>query len=111
MGLEEDSEIVKALEGLKDLNLESGAEGTLIKNCQTLEVECAKGMAEKVVCTKHDGYKVLVQTLNAIPVSTTRSLYNVLVQFVSFNSLPLKMKTVKFSSILAKLAGKAIQIH
>ena len=54
MGLEEDSEIVKALEGLKDLNLESGAEGTLIKNCQTLEVECAKGMAEKVVCTKHD---------------------------------------------------------
>ena len=77
MGLEEDSEIVKALEGLKDLNLDSGEE-TLIKNCHTLEVECAKGMAEKVVCTKHDGYKVLVQTLNALPVSTARSLQYVL---------------------------------
>ena len=75
MGLEEDSEIVKALEGLKDLNLDSGEE-TLIKSCHTLEVECAKGMAEKVVCTKHDGYKVLVQTLNALPVSTARSLYD-----------------------------------
>ena len=33
------------------------------------------------------------------------------IQFVSFNSLPLNLKTVKFFSILVKLAGKAIQIH
>ena len=68
MGLEEDSEIVKALGSLKDLTLE-GSEALLIKTCHTLESECAKGMAEKVVCTKHDGYKVLVQTLKTIPVS------------------------------------------
>ena len=32
-------------------------------------------------------------------------------QFVSFNSLSLNLKTVKFFSIMVKLAGKAIQIH
>ena len=73
MGLEEDSDIVKALGSLKDLSID-GSEDVLIQNCQTLEAECAKGMAEKVVCTKHDGYKVLVQTLKSIPVSVHFSI-------------------------------------
>jgi len=68
MGLEEDSDIVKALNALRDLKLESSSEEeSLVSNCQTLERECAKGLAEKVVATKHDGYKVLVEALKAIP--------------------------------------------
>ena len=33
------------------------------------------------------------------------------IQIVSFNSLPLDLKTVNFFSILVKLTGKAFQIH
>ena len=72
MGLEEDAEVVKSLKLLKDLNLEEGESrvDTFVENCRVVEEECAKGMAEKVLAEKHDGYKVLVQALKTMPVRT-----------------------------------------
>ena len=72
MGLEEDAEVVKSLKLLKDLNLEEGENkvDTFVENCRVVEEECAKGMAEKVLAEKHDGYKVLVQALKTMPVRT-----------------------------------------
>jgi len=69
MGLEEDAEVVKSLKLLKDLNLEEGESkaDTFVENCRVVEEECAKGMAEKVLAEKHDGYKVLVQALKTMP--------------------------------------------
>ena len=61
MGLEEDSDIVQALDTLKRLKIgTSENEPDVVQKCDVLGVECRKGLAEKLLCTKHQGYSVLV---------------------------------------------------
>jgi len=61
MGLEEDSEVVKAVAALKRLSVGTAAnEAEVVKHCDVLAGECGKGMAEKLVCTKNDGYDTLL---------------------------------------------------
>ena len=61
MGLEEDLEIVKALKSLNSLSLSDSNKQVIHENCNTLAIECKKGMAEKVLCTNHKGYEILVE--------------------------------------------------
>lgn len=60
LSIEEDLEIVKAVKTLKSLNLTTEPE-TIVENCDLLAAECKKGMAEKVLCSNHQGYEILVE--------------------------------------------------
>ena len=60
LSIEEDLEIVKAVKNLKSLNLTAEPE-TIVENCDLLAAECKKGMAEKVLCSNHQGYEILVE--------------------------------------------------
>ena len=60
LSIEEDLEIVKAVKTLKSLNLNAEPE-TIVENCDLLAAECKKGMAEKVLCSNHQGYEILVE--------------------------------------------------
>jgi len=61
LGLEEDLEIVKALKSLNTLSISDSNKQVIHENCNTLAIECKKGMAEKVLCTNHKGYEILVE--------------------------------------------------
>ena len=61
MCLEEDLEIVKALRSLERLKASDADSSTITEQCSILETECKKGMAEKVLCTNHKGYEILVE--------------------------------------------------
>ena len=36
-------------------------EEKIVEHCSTVKSECSKGLAEKMMATKHDGYNVLVK--------------------------------------------------
>ena len=61
MCLEEDLEIVKALRCLESLKVSDADSNTITGKCDILATECNKGMAEKVLCTNHKGYGILVE--------------------------------------------------
>ena len=61
MCLEEDIEIVKALRSLESLKVSDADSNTITGKCDTLATECKKGMAEKLLCTNHKGYEILVE--------------------------------------------------
>ena len=61
MGIEEDLEIVKALKSLESMDISDSNLQVIKQNCDTLATECMKGMAEKVLCTNHKGYEILVE--------------------------------------------------
>ena len=47
---------------LKSLALdEELPEEKVVENCITVKSECSKGLAEKMLATKHDGYNILVK--------------------------------------------------
>ena len=47
---------------LKSLALdEKLSEEKIIEHCSTVRSECSKGLAEKMLATKHDGYNILVK--------------------------------------------------
>ena len=61
MCLEEDQEIVKALRCLESIKVSEADSHTVTSKCDILAIECKKGMAEKVLCTNHKGYEILVE--------------------------------------------------
>ena len=36
-------------------------EEKIVEHCSTVKSECSKGLAEKMMATKHDGYNILVK--------------------------------------------------
>ena len=36
-------------------------EEKIVEHCSTVKSECSKGLAEKIMATKHDGYNILVK--------------------------------------------------
>ena len=36
-------------------------EEKIVEYCSTVKSECSKGLAEKIMATKHDGYNILVK--------------------------------------------------
>ena len=36
-------------------------EEKIVEHCLTVKSECSKGLAEKIMATKHDGYNILVK--------------------------------------------------
>ena len=84
LGIEEDLEIVKALKSLESLSISDPNLQMIKENCDTLAAECKKGMAEKVLCTNHKGYEILVELAKKsndqadIQASAIRALANLL---------------------------------
>ena len=37
------------------------SEEKIVEHCSTVKSECSKGLAEKIMATKHDGYNILVK--------------------------------------------------
>ena len=60
MCLEEDLVIVKTLKYLESLNPTDTVSDAIAEQCNLLTEECKKGMAEKVLCSNHRGYEILV---------------------------------------------------
>lgn len=58
MGVEEVSEVAKILKALSDLGSDDEAEASVL--CDRLNSELAKGMAEKLLCLRRQGYSILV---------------------------------------------------
>ena len=50
-----------ALKSLESLSLCDSNLQVIKENCDTVASECKKGMAEKVLCTNHKGYEILVE--------------------------------------------------
>ena len=38
-------------------------EEKIVEHCSTVKSECSKGLAEKMMATKHDGYNILVKVV------------------------------------------------
>ena len=64
MCAEEDLVIVKTLKFLESLNLADVNSDIIAGQCDLLVEECSKGMAEKVLCSNHKGYEILVELAN-----------------------------------------------
>ena len=46
---------------MNSLSISDTNKQVIHENCNTLAIECKKGMAEKVLCTNHKGYEILVE--------------------------------------------------
>ena len=61
MGMEEDSVILKSLKSLENLTISDDNSTNFVYHCNLIDEECKKGLAEKVLCTNHKGYEILVE--------------------------------------------------